>query len=308
MKFALLLLFCIQFHRLESSPLIRNEALANNLHKDRPSDAGYELYHKLDEAAQRALDLAEEAKTYAEEAEKLQETKDTELTEKKNAIERSAFLLQNYRSAFRKHFNPEEKYRVKRMVEVKDEDKKDKKKKKAKGRSMDGDEGNDEEHEEEGSNDEGAADENEEDTEKEDGGHEDGEGEGHHKGEYTQDKIENAKKHLLESDDLLQQLQEKFSNILKEFGEDPGLVAKVPTNEDDKPSEGGDDEGDENKEEEGHPEDEKEDENDEDEEDEEAEPETDGDEEENEDDDEKGLRKGKSKGKGKKEKKESKKN
>merc|ERR1712012_1473763 len=115
-----------------------------------------------------------------EEAEKLQETKDTELTEKKNAIERSAFLLQNYRSAFRKHFNPEEKFRVKRMVEVKDDDKKDKKdkkKKKAKGRSMDGDEGNDE-------------------------GHEEGEGEEHHKGEYTQDKIENAKKHLLESDDL----------------------------------------------------------------------------------------------------------
>ena len=44
-------------------------------------------------------------------------------------------------------------------------------------------------------------------------GHEDGEGEGHHKGEYTQDKIENAKKHLLESDDLLQQLQEKFSKL-----------------------------------------------------------------------------------------------
>merc|ERR1712227_542582 len=117
---------------------------------------GYELYHKLDEAAQKALDLAEEAK-------KLQETKDTELTEKKNAIERSAFLLQNYRSAFRKHFNPEEKFRVKRMVEVKDDDKKDKKdkkKKKAKGRSMDGDEENDEEHDEEGGDDEGAADEN----------------------------------------------------------------------------------------------------------------------------------------------------
>ena len=36
----------------------------------------------------------------------------------------------------------------------------------------------------------------------------------HHKGEYTQDKIENAKKHLLESDDLLQQLQEKFSKLI----------------------------------------------------------------------------------------------
>ena len=72
MKIALLLLFCIQFLRLESSPLIRDESLANNLSKDGPSDAGYELYHKLDEAAQKALDLAKEAKTYAEEAEKLQ--------------------------------------------------------------------------------------------------------------------------------------------------------------------------------------------------------------------------------------------
>ena len=72
MKIALLLLFCIQFLRLESSPLIRNEVLANNPSKDGPSDAGYELYHKLDEAAQKALDLAEEAKTFAEEAQKLQ--------------------------------------------------------------------------------------------------------------------------------------------------------------------------------------------------------------------------------------------
>ena len=72
MKIALLLLFCIQFLRLESSPLIRNEVLEKNSLKDGPSDTGYELYHKLDEAAQKALDLAEEAKTYAEEAEKLQ--------------------------------------------------------------------------------------------------------------------------------------------------------------------------------------------------------------------------------------------
>ena len=35
-------------------------------------EAGYELYHKLDEAAQKALDLAEEAKSFAEEAGKLQ--------------------------------------------------------------------------------------------------------------------------------------------------------------------------------------------------------------------------------------------
>ena len=48
-------------------------------------------------------------------------------------------------------------------------------------------------------------------------GHEDDEGGEHHKGEYTQDKIENAKKHLLESDDLLQQLQEKFSKLIFYF-------------------------------------------------------------------------------------------
>ena len=36
------------------------------------NEAGYELYHKLDEAAQKALDLAEEAKSFAEEAGKLQ--------------------------------------------------------------------------------------------------------------------------------------------------------------------------------------------------------------------------------------------
>ena len=58
----------------------------------------------------------------------LQEKEDTELIERKNAIEKSAFLLQNYRSAFRKHFNPEQNFasRVKRMVDEKDE-KKDKK-------------------------------------------------------------------------------------------------------------------------------------------------------------------------------------
>ena len=48
-------------------------------------------------------------------------------------------------------------------------------------------------------------------------GHEDDEDGDHHKGEYTQDKVENAKKHLLESDDLLQQLQEKFSKLICYF-------------------------------------------------------------------------------------------
>merc|ERR1712212_1199294 len=102
--------------------------MGDKLSQYETNEAGYELYHKLDEAAQKALDLAEEAKSFAEEAEKLQEKEDTELTERKNAIEKSAFLLQNYRSAFRKHFNPEEKFasRVKRMVDENDK-KKDKK-------------------------------------------------------------------------------------------------------------------------------------------------------------------------------------
>ena len=42
----------------------------------------------------------------------------------------------------------------------------------------------------------------------------DGAGKGDGNGEYSQDKVENAKKHLLESDDLLQQLQEKFSKFV----------------------------------------------------------------------------------------------
>merc|ERR1712198_464157 len=118
MIISFLLLFSIQFLSYESKPSIRNDKLS----QFEGNEAGYELYYKLDEAAQKALDLAEEAKSFAEEAGKLQEKEDTELTERKNAIEKSAFLLQNYRSAFRKHFNPEENFasRVKRMVDEKD--------------------------------------------------------------------------------------------------------------------------------------------------------------------------------------------
>ena len=69
-----------------------------------------------------------------------QEKEDTELTERKNAIEKSAFLLQNYRTAFRKHFKPEENFasRVKRMVDEKDK-KKDKKSKEEKEEEKDDD-------------------------------------------------------------------------------------------------------------------------------------------------------------------------
>merc|ERR1712136_240156 len=162
MIISFLLLFSIQFLSYESKPSIRNDKLS----QFEGNEAGYELYHKLDEAAQKALDLAEEAKSFAEEAGKLQEKEDTELTERKNAIEKSAFLLQNYRSAFRKHFNPEENFasRVKRMVDEKD------KKKDKKSEGEEGEEGDDEE----GDGAEG------DDAEKEDEG---GEGEGDDGGE-----------------------------------------------------------------------------------------------------------------------------
>ena len=68
MIISFLLLFSIQFLSYESKPLIRNDELSQN----KTEDAGYELYYKLDEAAQKALDLAEEAKSFAEEAGKLQ--------------------------------------------------------------------------------------------------------------------------------------------------------------------------------------------------------------------------------------------
>ena len=72
MKISFLFLFCIQFLSFESNPLTRNEALSNHFSEDKTDDIGYEMYHKLDEAAQKALDLAEEAKSFAEEAGKLQ--------------------------------------------------------------------------------------------------------------------------------------------------------------------------------------------------------------------------------------------
>ena len=68
MLISFLLLFSIQFLSYESKALIRNDKLSQY----ETNEAGYELYHKLDEAAQKALDLAEEAKSFAEEAGKLQ--------------------------------------------------------------------------------------------------------------------------------------------------------------------------------------------------------------------------------------------
>ena len=78
------------------------------------------------------------------------------MTERKNAIEKSAFLLQNYRSAFRKHFNPEENFasRVKRMVNEKKDKKKDKKSKEEEEKDEDS-EGDDAESEDEGGEGEG---------------------------------------------------------------------------------------------------------------------------------------------------------
>merc|ERR1711862_1007418 len=113
------------------------------------------------------------------------EKEDTELTERKNAIEKSAFLLQNYRSAFRKHFNPEEKFasRVKRMV-----DEKDKKSEEEEEEEKDEDyEGDDAEHDDEGEEAEGD-DEGKghgvDEKEKEDEEHAEGDGEDHGKGDY----------------------------------------------------------------------------------------------------------------------------
>merc|ERR1712136_169917 len=278
MIISFLLLFSIQFLSYESRPSIRNDKLS----QFEGNEAGYELYHKLDEAAEKAG--------------KLQEKEDTELTERKNAIEKSAFLLQNYRSAFRKHFNPEENFasRVKRMVDEKDK-KKDKK--------SEGEEGDDAEN-----------DDAEAEKEKEDKEPAEGDGAENAKGDYTKKNVETAKKHLLESDDLLQQLQGKFSDILKEFGEDPSKLPAAKENENGKePEEGKAEEDDEKKDDEDNGGDEKkeDDENDgdakTDEDEGDAKPEDEGDAEtEDEDDakpegeDEEGLRKGKAKKKGKK--------
>ena len=68
MIISFLLLFSFQFLSYESKTLIRHDELS----QFETDEAGYELYHKLDEAAQKALDLAEEAKSFAEEAGKLQ--------------------------------------------------------------------------------------------------------------------------------------------------------------------------------------------------------------------------------------------
>merc|ERR1712078_973689 len=268
MIISFLLLFIIQFLSYESKPLIKNDKLSQY----ETNEAGYELYHKLDEAAQKALDLAEEAKSFAEEAEKLQEKEDTELTERKNAIEKSAFLLQNYRSAFRKHFNPEEKFasRVKRMVDENDK-KKDKKEEEEEEKDED-DEGDDAEHDDEGEEAEGD---------------DEGEGEDHGKGDYTKKKVENAKKHLLESDDLLQTLQETLSKI----------PAATENQKDKEHEEGKAEEEDEKKDDEDHGGDE---DKDDDEHEGDAEHEEDEGDAEPEDEDEEGLRKGKAKGKGKK--------
>merc|ERR1712212_1417865 len=129
------------------------------------------------------------------------------------------------------------------------------------------------------------------------GEHAEGDGEDHGKGDYTKKKVENAKKHLLESDDLLQTLQETFSKILTEFGEDPSKLPAVAESEKDKEhKEGNAEEDGEKHDDEDH--DDKEDKDDEEREgDDDAEDEGD---EEPEDEDEEGLRKGKDKAKGKK--------
>ena len=66
-----LILFLTQFLSFEAIPLNIKDASSDLLSKYKTNDVGYDLYHKLDEAAQKALDLAEEAKSFAEEAGKL---------------------------------------------------------------------------------------------------------------------------------------------------------------------------------------------------------------------------------------------
>ena len=70
--YSLLLLFV---NLVELRPGVQNE---NRIASDRalsdsgPGDAGLELHQRLDEAAQKALDIAEEARNFAEEAQKYQ--------------------------------------------------------------------------------------------------------------------------------------------------------------------------------------------------------------------------------------------
>ena len=66
-------LFLLFINLVELRPGMQKEnreALEPALSDASPRDAGVELHQRLDEAAQRALDIAEEARNFADEAQK----------------------------------------------------------------------------------------------------------------------------------------------------------------------------------------------------------------------------------------------
>ena len=68
-------LFLLFINLVELRPGVQNEnrvALERALSDTVPHDAGVELHQRLDEAAQKALDIAEEARNFAEEAQRYQ--------------------------------------------------------------------------------------------------------------------------------------------------------------------------------------------------------------------------------------------
>ena len=67
MKIYFLFLFSLNFVYFNGNPLNINDVSREYSSK---ADIGSEIYRKLDEAALRALDLAEEAKRFADDAEK----------------------------------------------------------------------------------------------------------------------------------------------------------------------------------------------------------------------------------------------
>ena len=70
--YSLLLLFV---NHVELRPGVQNEnrvASEGALSDAGPDDAGVDLHRRLDEAAQKALDIAEEARNFADEAQKYQ--------------------------------------------------------------------------------------------------------------------------------------------------------------------------------------------------------------------------------------------
>ena len=69
MKIDFLFLFSFNFVYFNANPLKINDVSRGYSSK---ANVGSELYRKLDEAALRALDLAEEAKSFADDAEKNQ--------------------------------------------------------------------------------------------------------------------------------------------------------------------------------------------------------------------------------------------